>query len=72
MQILVKYPIIPNSAKIFNLYHKWVFVRGAGGGPGVENRGRSLGASLRATFDWEEGDEIYILLDRKALMLVEP
>ncbi|GIY01072.1 MAM and LDL-receptor class A domain-containing protein 1 [Caerostris darwini] len=44
-----------------------VFVRGAGGGPGVENRGRSLGASLRATFDWEEGDEIYILVGQRGI-----
>ncbi|GFS52905.1 ALK tyrosine kinase receptor [Nephila pilipes] len=44
-----------------------VFVKGAGGGPGVENRGRSLGASLRATFDWEEGELIYILVGQKGI-----
>ncbi|XP_055946629.1 leukocyte tyrosine kinase receptor-like isoform X2 [Argiope bruennichi] len=44
-----------------------VFVKGAGGGPGVDNRGRSLGASLRATFDWEEGDFIYILVGQKGI-----
>ncbi|CAL1262651.1 unnamed protein product [Larinioides sclopetarius] len=44
-----------------------VFVKGAGGAPGEDNRGLSLGASLRATFDWEEGDSIYILVGQKGV-----
>ncbi|KAG8201799.1 hypothetical protein JTE90_027282 [Oedothorax gibbosus] len=43
------------------------FVNGAGGGPGVENRGQSLGTSLRATFDWQEGETIYILVGQKGI-----
>ncbi|GBL80994.1 hypothetical protein AVEN_83085-1 [Araneus ventricosus] len=44
-----------------------VFVKGAGGAPGEDNRGLSLGASLRATFDWEGGDSIYILVGQKGV-----
>nr|XP_042902778.1 leukocyte tyrosine kinase receptor [Parasteatoda tepidariorum] len=53
--------IVPESG-IYTL-----FVRGAGGGQGIANSGKSLGASLRAGFDWEKGDLIYFLVGQKGI-----
>lgn len=44
-----------------------MFVKGAGGGNGVmwREEERSMGTSIRATFDWDEGDNVYILIGQK-------
>ncbi|KFM58428.1 hypothetical protein X975_22234, partial [Stegodyphus mimosarum] len=44
-----------------------MFVKGAGGGMGFSNRQRSFGTSLRATYDWQEGDAIYLLIGQKGI-----
>ncbi|XP_076319318.1 leukocyte tyrosine kinase receptor-like isoform X1 [Tachypleus tridentatus] len=50
-----------------------VFVYGAGGGEGVENRGTSRGSFVRATFNWVEGEVLFFLIGQKGVgACVEP
>ncbi|XP_054714385.1 leukocyte tyrosine kinase receptor-like [Uloborus diversus] len=44
-----------------------IFVRGAGGGSGMQHRGSSRGASLRATFEWKKDENIYMLVGQKGI-----